>query len=263
MLIFLPLCLFFGLMLPADFMAIRFNFPQQKTDQNFPLNMVEDSVDDMYFGCSQKMTEKVKAVYFVEEMKSKAFADAWNKALECAKKKPMVEDRALTKDHMQAICVYTANDIYSTFNGAVRTQGGDYSAFKFHSLHYLLTSAIQILNSNNHCHTTYRRTSVKFTGQENQTIRFGSFASSSFYEGLTDFGNETCFKIKTCSGAFLKNYSTFDDEAEVLIPPYETFRITKNITGPRKYGELKDCKVVYELESAGSASRLNCKAVYP
>ncbi|XP_038570254.1 T-cell ecto-ADP-ribosyltransferase 1-like [Micropterus salmoides] len=35
--------------------------------------------------------------------------------------------------------------------------------------------------------------------------------------------NETCFKIKTCSGAFLKNYSYYDQEKEVLIPPYEMF----------------------------------------
>lgn len=224
--------------------------------------MVEDSVDDMYFGCREAMIKTVKGKYLDEEKRMKPYADAWNEAKTCAKKKlKHKEDAALTEEHLQAICIYTADKVYTVFNNAVRTERSNYiSSFQFHSLHFLLTSAIQILNSKYYCHTSYRRTKNRFTGKVNQTIRFGFFASSSYRTDLTGFGSKTCFKIKTCSGAFLKKYSSYGDtEAEVLIPPYEMFKITERSNGPVKIQGLNDCEVVYVLESVGAKSDLNCK----
>ncbi|XP_076585260.1 erythroblast NAD(P)(+)--arginine ADP-ribosyltransferase-like [Chaetodon auriga] len=261
--IFTLLCLLLCWMLPVDSMTIRLNFTLR--DVGIPLSMAEDSVDDMYFGCDDAMMETVKYKYFEEEKNMNPFVDAWSEAEKCAKRKlKHRKDMALTKDHLQAICVYTADKMYKMFNDAVRTQRSLYrSSFKFHSLHFLLTSAIQILNNNYYCHNTYRRTNVKFTGKVNQIIRFGSFTSSSYRADLRDFGNETCFKIKTCSGAFLKKYSYYDDEAEVLIPPYETFNITEIMNGQVNIQGLRDCKVVYVLESAGAKSSLNCNVLTP
>lgn len=222
--------------------------------------MVEDSVDDMYFGCNEAMMEIIKDKYF--EREKTVFADDWNNnnVLNCADEKfKQREDQALTREHMHAICVYTY-ELYKDFNVAGRTKRSDYgSSFQFHSLHYLLTSAVQILNNNHICHTTFRRTNVKFTGKVNQIIRFGSFTSSSYCNGLKEFGDETCFEITTCSGAFLKSYSFYSYEAEVLIPPYEMFKITHIINGPGKPKGLEDCKVVFVMESAGINSNLNCK----
>nr|XP_020496332.1 ecto-ADP-ribosyltransferase 4-like [Labrus bergylta] len=265
MLTFISFFLLCGCMLPADFMTIRFNFTLREKNQDIPLGMVEDSVDDMYIGCQEKMMEKVKTYYFNKEIREREFESAWSETTKCAEKKPREADKALTKDHMHAICVYTDNNIYDIFNTAVRTEASKYSfSFQFHSLHFLLTSAIQILNSNYKCHTTYRRTRSLFSGNVGQIIRFGSFASSSYYNNLLKFGSETCFKIKTCAGAYLGDYSVFGDrEAEVLIPPYEMFTVTKKVLGPLNYGELLDCEVVYWLESAGLRSRLNCKAAFP
>ncbi|XP_037619977.1 erythroblast NAD(P)(+)--arginine ADP-ribosyltransferase-like [Sebastes umbrosus] len=244
MLIFAPFCLLLCWMLPADAVPI------------FPLSMVEDSVDDMYRGCDDAMMETVKNKYFEEETTKGPFSDAWKEAKVCADKKfEQRENKALTKDHILAICVYTGNDVYKVFNAAVRTSRSKYgSSFQFHSLHYLLTSAIQILNSNNNCYDTYRRVHNSFTGKENQTIRFGSFTSSSKKTHLTHFGNETCFKIRTCSGAYLKNYPAKNNrQAEVLIPPYEKFTVVKS----DKFPGLEDCKKFFELESAGEESSLN------
>uniref|UniRef100_A0A3Q3XMM8 NAD(P)(+)--arginine ADP-ribosyltransferase n=1 Tax=Mola mola TaxID=94237 RepID=A0A3Q3XMM8_MOLML len=202
---------------------IRSN-PTQKAKNGFPLDMGEDSVDDMYFGCNKEMMQKVNTEYLKEEQKQNK--NAWNTARKFAKDKLIdKKDKDLTELHLQAICVYTADGVYEDFNTAVRTNRSVYgSSFKFHSLHYLLTSAIQILNSNYHCHTTYRRISCSLTGN-------------------------TCFEIKTCLGAYLKNYSCFSEkEQEVLIPPYEVFKITDKIDGQGKYTKLRDCKVVYVLE---------------
>ncbi|XP_040891210.1 erythroblast NAD(P)(+)--arginine ADP-ribosyltransferase-like [Toxotes jaculatrix] len=264
MLIFAPLCLLLCWKIPVDSMRIHFDFSLRDANQDIPLSMVEDSVDDMYFGCNEAMMKMVSQKYS-GEMYMEPFSRVWREAKVCAEKKQIHKgDEALTTAHLEAICVYTSDQLYKMFNDAVRTNRSVYgSSFEFHSLHFLLTSAIQILN-NYYCHTAYRRTSVRFSGQVNQRVRFGSFTSSSYNTDLTDFGSETCFKIKTCTGAFLKDYSTFGDaEAEVLIPPYEVFNITQKIEDQQKIQDLgvKSCKLMYILESTGCVSNLNCKAV--
>ncbi|KAM4595781.1 GPI-linked NAD(P)(+)--arginine ADP-ribosyltransferase 1-like [Fundulus diaphanus] len=176
-------------------------------------------------------------------------------------KASMLAPRSFLKlDHMQAICVYTAGgreDLYKAFNEAVRTKRREYgSNFLFHSLHFWLTRAIQILRNKQGCHVTYRRTNNWFTGEVNQIIRFGTFASSSKGANLTHFGKKTCFKITTCFGAYLKAYPKLGDhEREVLIPPYETFKI---ISKDKFEKDLADCEIVYVLNSTGFKSKLDC-----
>uniref|UniRef100_A0A665V1Q4 NAD(P)(+)--arginine ADP-ribosyltransferase n=2 Tax=Echeneis naucrates TaxID=173247 RepID=A0A665V1Q4_ECHNA len=265
MLLFASLCLLLCFEPPVDSVSIHLNRTRQDATPEIPLDMFDNSVDDMYFGCKKEMMERVNSLYSKERY-TPVFADVWNKAADCAEEKlKQKEDAALTKDHLQAICVYTSNYslFYKKLNDAVRTKGESYgSSFPFHSLHFLLTSAIQILNNNYECHTTYRRNNIRFSGQINQIIRFGFFASSSYKPDLEEFGHQTCFKIKTCSGAYLKNYSVFVSEAEVLIPPYEMFKITGKIAGKNKIQKLglKSCNSLYVLESVGCKSTLNCKA---
>ncbi|XP_051801910.1 ecto-ADP-ribosyltransferase 5-like [Acanthochromis polyacanthus] len=246
-------------------MQIRFNLTRRDVSNLIPLSMVEDSVDDMYFGCSDKMMKTVTQKYRKELVKG-LYADALKNVdvEKCVEKNlKEKEDKALTKNHMEAICAYTSDDVYQEFNPAVRTNRSVYtSSFQFHILHFFLTSAIQILNNKYNCSTTYRRTNVMFTGNVNQRIRFGSFSSTSFRKDLLPFGNKSCFKITTCTGANLKNYSVYGDEEEVLIPPYEVFRITKKYEGNSKLPELKDCDVVFVLKSEGVHSRLNCKIAH-
>ncbi|XP_041822910.1 NAD(P)(+)--arginine ADP-ribosyltransferase 2-like [Melanotaenia boesemani] len=251
MMIFTLLCLTLCWMLSVDSMRI-------------PLDMADKSVDDMYDGCNDTASlDQRKEQYSKELTSGKKYAQAWKIAETCANKtfkNRSREDMNLTKDHMQAICVYTAKYVYSQFNTAVRKQRKRYTkSFRYHILHFLLTTAIRILNPNHRCHITYRRTDAAFTGKLNQTIRFGSFASSSYKMDLKKFGNETCFKIKTCYGGYLKNYSYYNDEQEVLIPPFEMFTIKNIARSPRCIEGLKDCKTVYVLESAGYKSNLNCE----
>ncbi|XP_028444637.1 ecto-ADP-ribosyltransferase 5-like [Perca flavescens] len=268
MLIFALLCWLFCWTLPVESKKITFivNLPEAKS--GIRMSMVQDAVDDMYLGCHNKMMEMIKSKYFKKENKMSQFNKAWEKAKNCANKKLKHKDKgdeALTKDHMQAICVYTSENpkIYGIFNDAVRTKRTMYgTSFPFHSLHFWLTSAVQILSNNMKCNTTYRRTKSEFSGDVNQIIRFGFFASSSYKTTLTHFGRKTCFKIKTCSGAFLKHYASLGDhEQEVLIPPYEKFNITGKTSGLFVEG-LSDCENVYILVSAGVDSNLNCKAAY-
>ncbi|XP_033970435.1 erythroblast NAD(P)(+)--arginine ADP-ribosyltransferase-like [Trematomus bernacchii] len=256
--IFATLGLLLCWMMPVDSVPIG----AEVAKKGIRLTMVKDSVDDMYLGCNDKMMTKVKDKFLKEEKAVNNFGEHWSVGESCAKDTfGKRKDKALTRDHIIAICVYTNNGVYEDFNTAVRTEGRIYPRpfnFKFRSLHYLLTSAIQILNNNSPCHTTFRRTRVLFTGEVDEIIRFGSFASTSFSSELTNFGFKTCFKIKTCLGASVKKYSAIPTEDEVLIPPYETFKITEK--GQRVEG-LEDCEVVFVLESAGVMSSLNCKAL--
>ncbi|XP_062299579.1 T-cell ecto-ADP-ribosyltransferase 2-like [Scomber scombrus] len=218
------------------------------------LSTVPEAVDDMYEGCKGEM-EKVNDKFFKKEFVG-TFKEAWKHAEQCSNKQPNPEDKALTKIHMQAICAYTSNITYDEFNKAVRTGKNIYgSSFKFHYLHFWLTTAIQTLNNNQRCHITYRKNKSVFSGNVSDIIRFGSFASSSFRTNLTKYGSETCFQIETCSGAYLKDYpDSGTDEEEVLIPPYETFNITQIIEGKGEFKPLPDCKKENSLKTTISES---------
>ena len=220
--------------------------------------MADNSVDDMYSTCSEEMEKIVKKKYFKNELRNEVFRNAWVKAKNCTNrnKKTKKDDKALTDDHMHAICVYTSGyrGFYEKFNEAVRTNRPIYdTSFPYHSLHFWLTRAVQILKKK--CFTTYRRTKAEFTGKVNQIIRFGSFTSTSKLSNLTHFGEKTCFEIETCSGAYLKEYPHLRDrEKEVLIPPYEKFKITVK----SKSRKILDCEMVYVLKSVGDKSNLDC-----
>ncbi|XP_040002956.1 NAD(P)(+)--arginine ADP-ribosyltransferase 1-like [Xiphias gladius] len=224
-----------------------------------PLSLSLDSVDDMYYGCSQKMLIKVKRHYLPRSTRE-GLHTKYTKlcAFKVMKNKDIYDP--LSWNHLLALCAYTAAT-YNDLNRAVRKGKASYkTSFEFHAIHFLLSDAIQLLKLNQRsCYTTYRRSKLLFSGEAGQTIRFGSFASSSLNKDLRHFGQRTCFEIQTCFGAYLKSYSEFDsDEDEVLIPPYEMFRIVSvDTTGENDL----HCDVFYKLETAGVYSSLNCQAL--
>ncbi|XP_053192143.1 T-cell ecto-ADP-ribosyltransferase 1-like [Scomber japonicus] len=251
----------YQLILAPAFLLLCWKQPAVHSQDPRPLDMVPEAIDDDYGGCKDKMEAKITSTYLAKELKG-LFNVAWKQVNECAKKEPEPEDKALTETHMRAICTYT-NIIYSEFNKEVRTGKNIYTTtFRFHTLHYWLTTAIQILSSTQGCQTSYRRTKSKYGAEAGDVIRFGMFASSSKDKDLTSFGSETCFEIETCSGADLKHYPyRGTDEGEVLIPPYETFKITRVIEKKGEYEPLPDCEKVFILKSERNyVSNLRCQA---
>ncbi|XP_065109061.1 GPI-linked NAD(P)(+)--arginine ADP-ribosyltransferase 1-like [Paramisgurnus dabryanus] len=218
------------------------------------LNMSESSVDDRYDGCTEKMANLVKTKYLSEEITANisGFGTAW---MTSEGKIPEPEEN-LNRNHLIAISVYTGRTVYTRFNQDVRSGKLKYKNMKYawYSLHFLLTEAIQILKKTQQgCKLTYRGTSVRFNESVlHKEIRFGFFASSSLLtEEAEQFGSESCFEIKTCHGAAVEIYSEYSDEKEILIPPYEKFKVT----------EIKKddwCKTVFVLKSSGIRSDLNC-----
>uniref|UniRef100_A0A4W6FRK5 NAD(P)(+)--arginine ADP-ribosyltransferase n=1 Tax=Lates calcarifer TaxID=8187 RepID=A0A4W6FRK5_LATCA len=195
------------------FAPLCFILTLQDANQTIPLNMTKSAVDDMFSDCNERMEKLVNDKYFKKETKDAKF-----------------------------------KDFYKTFNDAARTERKTYgTTFKFHSLHFCLTSAAQMLNNNKNYNITYHRTNDVFTGKVKKINQFGSFTSTSFRADLSQFG------------AFLKTYSQ-PKEQEVFIPPYEMFKITK-ITDTF-VENLTDCKNMYFLESAGDQTNRNCHVAY-
>ncbi|XP_062859466.1 T-cell ecto-ADP-ribosyltransferase 2-like [Trichomycterus rosablanca] len=215
------------------------------TSGPYQLDMASDSVDDQYEGCEKYMQEWIKKNNLQEELKSNENCTIVWENFENIKN--------ITE---KIIKMYTVQDFYSEFNAAVSTRRTNYTnEFKYKTFHYLLTRAVQNLTLNE-CTDVYRKTTVSFvTNVTGQEMRFDRFASTSLIPNLEGFGNKSCFKIHTCFGANIANFSILPGEQEVLIPPYEVFNIT-NVTEKQE-----DCDVLYTLQSTRRFSNMNCTLV--
>ncbi|RXN24386.1 erythroblast NAD(P)(+)--arginine ADP-ribosyltransferase-like protein [Labeo rohita] len=230
--------------------------------QIIPLDMAENSVDDKFYWCTKKMEYRVQTEFLRKELLNTDFAKAW----ETAEQKHKTPEDNLSKNHSVAIYVYTDTKTYTTFNDAVRNGKQNYKdeTYAWYSLHFWLTEAIQILKKKQtKCFNTYRGTKDEYDKnvKKGKEIRFGSFTSSSLdREKAADFGSKTCFEIRTCQGADLTKYSKFCDEKEVLIPPYETFKVTAVKTRT----DQKDlwCETVFTLKNYKKRSFLNCAVAH-
>ncbi|XP_051512696.1 NAD(P)(+)--arginine ADP-ribosyltransferase 2-like isoform X2 [Myxocyprinus asiaticus] len=225
--------------------------------QIFPLDMELNSVDDYYYGCREKMAHLVKTKYLKEINNSAKFKYYWQNSENIVK---FPKDH-LTRNHLTAIYVYSDTNVYHHFNLDTRKGKNQYKhkTYKWYALHFLLTEAIQILKkTQNKCYLTYRGTTAEFNKYVlNKEVRFGSFASSSLNPNVArNFGTKSCFEIYTCESAELTKYSKYPHEKEVLIPPYETFKVTAVRT--KTYQQNLWCDTVYTLKSSGRRSDLNC-----
>ncbi|XP_073670238.1 T-cell ecto-ADP-ribosyltransferase 2-like [Paramisgurnus dabryanus] len=222
-------------------------------EEIYQLDMAVKSVDDQYVNCTKEMETQVEEEYLKNEIKAdKVFGEEWKKG----GGEYLEPQENLTRNNLIAIFVYTGSKVSGLFNVDVLFGKEKYlnDKFTWYSLHFLLTQAIQTLKITN-CTLTYRCTRDKFDENVlNKEIRFGFFASSSLVRKAKVFGNVSCFKINTCYGANLTNYSQKPHEQEILIPPYEKF----NVTAIKKENW---CETVFVLESTGIESNLTCAKV--
>ncbi|KAK1150384.1 erythroblast NAD(P)(+)--arginine ADP-ribosyltransferase-like [Acipenser oxyrinchus oxyrinchus] len=189
------------------------------------MNMAVNATDDQYDGCRDTMLKNVKKTLLPSELdKNPKFKNAWKTAQD----KMMKQDHTgLSLDQATAIYLYTMDDVHKDFNIAVRTGGTNYSQFQFKAWHFHLTDALKTLRSKNRtCYDVYRGVNIKFTAVKDETVRFGQFASTSLKLSVAEgFGKETLFTIRTCLGVPIKKYSEKPQQEEVLIPPFERFKV--------------------------------------
>lgn len=233
---------------------------QSRTGVTIPLDMETESIDDMFAGCRSEMAALIDQIGVFEWHANKQFSEAWAYIEKQAKRPAHTHFR---DDHTKVLYMYTfwnLKNFREKFDQTVKALKRGYSTygFRFHYLYFYLTDAIQMLRGNQTwCRTTYFRTNKHFSeGVINKEIRLGSFtlAASSNRSHLSS-GKISCFEIYTCFGADISYYSAIREDGQVLIPPYEVFKVTDVLT--RKDQE---CAAVYKLQSTRTPkSDLNCK----
>ncbi|XP_068535754.1 NAD(P)(+)--arginine ADP-ribosyltransferase 2-like [Anas acuta] len=224
------------------------------------MDMAQNSFDDQYQGCTYSMQEALRMVNRTE-FKNPVYADTWRRAEErwWTQWRNSIQPQELRREYAVAVLAYTAGTgLYRHLNAAIREGGRsrDYylQSFHFKTLHFLLTEALHTLRDAQvrRCYNVYRGVKgIRFTAQINQGVRFGQFASASFRRNSAQqFGNDTFFFVLTCYSAIVSNFSFYANQREVLIPPYEIFKVI-NVTRYTNETHI-------HLRSIGVRSNYNC-----
>uniref|UniRef100_A0A8U8CBA0 NAD(P)(+)--arginine ADP-ribosyltransferase n=1 Tax=Geospiza parvula TaxID=87175 RepID=A0A8U8CBA0_GEOPR len=225
-----------------------------------PLDMAWDSFDDQYQGCGPAMHAKLPDLYSFERQMNHLFAWGWYRAdAEWRRRGSPVSP--LTS-HWQAIALmaYTSPEVYKEFNAAVRTGWALPPGIPEQlPLQNVAFSADRCLGDTEEgserakCHRVFRGVhDIHFQAWQGQRVRFGQFTSTSLSKGIAlQFGADTIFEVHTCHGADIRQFSTYPGEEEVLIPPFETFTVTRVISDGRR--------TWIWLRSAGTFSKYNCQ----
>ncbi|NXR90256.1 NRT2 ribosyltransferase, partial [Hypocryptadius cinnamomeus] len=224
-----------------------------------PLDMAQNSFDDQYRGCGHAMTAVLPALNNIEFQKNPHFAKGWAVAQAEWRKQGSPVSPLASPAQAVALMAYTMQHLYKDFNAAVRTAGRSRQEYRnnfhFKTLHFLLTKALMTLRhaQNEQCHRVFRGVrDVRFQARRGQRVRFGQFTSTSQRKEIAlHFGTDTIFEVHTCHGAAIRQFSMYPWEEEVLIPPFETFKVTK-VTRNGKRTRIS-------LRSEGTFSKYNCE----
>ncbi|XP_062892775.1 uncharacterized protein LOC134339918 [Mobula hypostoma] len=250
-------------------------------DDVIQLSMENNSAAYIY---TQSKESDMLAIEYLKKERgiNKTLDKAWREALDERQTDPRLSKapvpRGLREQHVVAIIAYTLETpLYSQFNTAMRMYGANDSVyaekFPFKSFQYLLSVAIQRLREvlGKTPQPTYRRMRKKSSGKVGSRMKFGYFASTSCKQGEEEFGKKTIFTIFSQYGAQIENYSSIPGEEEVLIPPYEAFKITRY--QPRTDGVdisletdgVAGIRVRVERGSEGEMRVLRCEgtAIFP
>ena len=226
--------------------------------------METDSIDDMYAGCRSETAALIDQLGVVKWHVNNQFSQSWTYIETQAKRPAHIH---LRDDHAKVLYMYTfwkLKNFRESFDQKVKALKQGYSTygFRFHYLYFYLTDAIQMLRGNQTwCRTTYLHTDKRFSqGVINEEIRLGTFTlTASKNTSHLSSGKMSCFEIYTCFGADISYYSAINEDGQVLIPPYEVFKVTKIL---KETKTEQQCDVVYKLQSTKRPkSDLNCKLV--
>ncbi|KAM4908019.1 erythroblast NAD(P)(+)--arginine ADP-ribosyltransferase-like [Sylvia borin] len=225
----------------------------------FPLDMAKDSFDDQYLDCGPAMTAALPALIRSEFQKNPLLAQAWKKAKEAWQKRRSSVSPLSSQDQAIAIMAYTMLDAYKDFNNAVHMAGRSPQEYRdnfhFKTFHFLLTQALVTLRNTQgpRCQEVFRgMRRYILVAQSGDTVRFGRFTSTSLRKDTAMcFGTDMILQVHTCHGVDIHQFSMYPEEEEVLIPPFEIFKVTNvTINGERHR---------IHLQSTGTSSNYNCE----
>ncbi|NXQ75158.1 NRT2 ribosyltransferase, partial [Quiscalus mexicanus] len=223
-----------------------------------PLDMARDSFDDQYQGCGPAMITDLPSLYGFEYQRNPHFARGWYHADAEWRKRGSHVSPLASPGQAVAVMAYTMKYLYKEFNAAVRTAGHSSQEYRnnfhFKTLHFLLTNALGTLRhaQKGKCHHVFRGVrGVHFKTRRGQRVRFGQFTSTSLSKEVAQkYGTDTIFEVHTCHGVDIQAFSYDPGNREVLIPPFETFKVTKVTQNGQK--------TKISLRSTGTFSKHNC-----
>lgn len=208
---------------------------------------IKDLTYDLNDDCRSKATVVTDKAMMQKWDTNKNFSQAWSNAEQQATEPT---HNYMEKHHSVAIYMYTntmlqpvKQDLETTERSGKRLK----ETFETHSLYFSLSEGIQILkHSQVTClSTNYRTETLLLLNISNKLIRFSTFILGS--NGWNFTRNASCFEVYTCFGADITHYSALKLSGQVLIPPYEVFKVIDTETDAQR------CKAVYRLKS-----NLNC-----
>ncbi|XP_066427409.1 erythroblast NAD(P)(+)--arginine ADP-ribosyltransferase-like [Molothrus aeneus] len=221
-----------------------------------PLDMAPDSFDDQYRGCGPAMKAALPALNFSEFQQNENFAKAWVKAsAKIQSQRPFMSP--LSPDQATAIMAFTMTEARK-FNDAVRVAGRSSQEYRdnfhFKTLHFLLTDALATLRDaqKGQCRATYLKVcDTQYKAQRGDTVRFGHFMPVFLSNQIGECPGETMLELHTCHGMEITLFSEHPEPKLVLIPPFETFKVTQ-------YTQEGD-KTQIQLRSTETFTKYNCE----
>ncbi|XP_028453903.1 ecto-ADP-ribosyltransferase 5-like [Perca flavescens] len=218
---------------------------QDVIEEHLMQDLTYDLSDDMYDECRSKATVVTDKALMQKWDTSTNFSQPWSNA---EKKARDPAHKYMEKHHSVALYLYT-NIMLQPVKQDIETAERSRKQLKktFEPLHFFLSEAIQILkHSQVTClQTNYRTETLLHLNISNKLIRFNTFTLGS--DGSNFTRNASCFEVYTCFGADITLYSALKLNRQVLIPPYEVFKVTDTETNSQR------CKVVHRLKS-----NMNC-----
>ncbi|XP_056341811.1 erythroblast NAD(P)(+)--arginine ADP-ribosyltransferase-like isoform X2 [Oenanthe melanoleuca] len=224
-----------------------------------PLDMAPDSFDDQYQNCSHAMMEELRTLKHSELQNNSLFAKVWPKAVHLWKFWGSPQYPLSSSAHTFALMAYTMDDLSEQFDDEVRVAGRSpqehRDTFDYKTLHFLLTDAVATLRAaqGQKCHcVTWGVDDYKFNANVGDIVLFGQFMSSTLCENIFHhFRTTTVFKVQTCHGADIREFSRYPNVKGLLIPPFEKFNVTEVVE--------KGTSVEIHLNSIGTYSKYNCE----
>lgn len=208
-------------------------------------DLTYDPSESTYDDCRSKATVLTDEALTQNQDPGTNVSGAWTDA-EHEAKEPAHE--YMEKRHAISIFKFT-RDVLLPANPDSQTAapGGDEKeGFDQRSLYLTLSEAVQILKHGQvTCASTYYTTQTFFKNISNAQVRFSTFILASDRWNISK--SASCFEIYTCFGADVTYYSALRETGQVLVPPYEVFKVSAVQT------DTLSCDVVYRLNS-----NLNC-----
>ena len=154
---------------------------------------------------------------------------------------PSANRIGLLQDEIYALICYTLEKppVYRFFNNETRI-GYEGGGMDYPIITYLLREACRKLlaatSKEERTQTVYRGTSIPFSAEIGQFVRFGSYTSTTGNPEVAEQFQRSCegtrFVIVTKIGASIKMFSVYPEEEEVLLPPSEIYPVNRIETSP-------------------------------